>query len=205
MKQRWSRLLPAAFMLVVALCAALLCGTALADYEVVDGVAEVTSFEDFQTAAADVNVSKIVIADDFVIEEDCEVENKAIVVVAGQDIHLADNATLTHITTDPAPGGFSFEDLDPSDPDNYYRFASSNTCFLVFRQYGDGAWHRKICGNGASIKNLNLEIEGYYLLCAALNGNVELDSVPTSNLFVYPDSEGFCSLTVPSRTALNED
>ena len=86
MKQRWSRLLPAAFMLVVALCAALLCSTALADYEVdEEGVAKVTSFEDFKAAAADEDVSKIVIAGEIDITSDCEVVNKAIVVAAAHN------------------------------------------------------------------------------------------------------------------------
>lgn len=190
--------------LLALMCAVLLCCVAMADYTVEDGVAEVDNFADFQKAAEDENVSTIKICGDLVIEDDITVKDKQIIVGKGCSFSVAPDATLTHTNEDPEAGWFRFEDLDPSDPQNFYRFASSDTCFLLYRE-GEGAWYRKICGNDALEENFKDDVEGHTFLCAALNGHVYLrmSSIPVSNLFVLPDSEGLCSLAVPYRSTLD--
>ena len=208
MKTKRRTLSPVSFILVLILCATLFTGTAFAGYTADEnGVAEVTSFEDFKAAAADEAVSTIRIVDDFVIAEDVTVTDKSIKVAGGHNINLAEDATLTHMTSGTAAGGFSFEDLD-AGMDNYYRLAGNNVCFILFfnEESEDGTpWIRKICGNGAMEKNLAFSEEGYYLNTAVLNGDVFVEELTASSLVVLPNSEGYCSFCVRSADKLDCD
>ena len=204
MKTKRRTLAPVSFILVLVLCATLFTGTAFAGYTADEnGVAEVTSFEDFKAAAADEAVTTIAVSGDIEITEDVSVTDKYIVINAGCIFTVAPDATLTHTSEDPAAGGFKFDDIDPASLDTFVHLAETEVCFMVFRN-DDGAWYRKICGNDVALANAAEVPEGYYAQSMVLNGDVVIDrEISIPNIFVYPDSEGRCSLTINKGIALD--
>ena len=194
--------------LAVLLSAVLILGVlpmaALAEEDVWDGAADVSSFQEFQEALADDAVKSILIVGNVVIpasagtpEDPLDAGEKPILVTREGNLLLDPGAAMT---SDCPQGSFSFEETD--DGDMWDHIALGMKAFLM-----DGSGHRLLLGSLPEGK-VGAAIDGMTLTVLSGDVTVEEGRWETGILLVLDNgtltiSEG-CELTITEEIYAEE-